>query len=138
MSGKTIFIDTSGFLALLDADDDFHTAAAKKWNLLFEERFEIVTTDYVRLESWSLIQRRIGHQGVLAFQDDILPICQIHFVNESGFQQAAAQWRIACRKKLSLVDLTSFDCMHRLHIREALTFDRHFLEQGFIITSSKH
>ena len=135
MSGKTIFIDTSGFLALLDADDDFHVAAAKKWHLLFEERFEIVTTDYVRLESWSLIQRRMGPRGVLTFQDDILPICHIHFVNESGFQHAVTQWRIDCRKQLSLVDLTSFDCMRRLHIKEALTFDRHFLEQGFQITT---
>ena len=136
MNGNIIFADTAGFLAFLDADDDFHSAAVKKWNFLFEEGFKIITTDYVRLESWSLIQRRLGHQAILCFQDDILPICDIHFVGEAGFQQATAQWRIAHRKNLSLVDLTSFACMHRLNINEALTFDRHFLEQGFKITCS--
>ena len=131
-----IFIYTSGFLALLDADDCFHAAAVKKWKCLFETRFEIVTTDYVRLESWSLIQRRLGHQATLSFQDDILPVCDIHIIGETGFQQAVTHWSIARRKKLSLVDLTSFECMRKLHIREALTFDHHFSEQGFKITPS--
>ena len=135
MSGNTIFIDTSGFLALLDADDSFHAAAFKRWHLLFEKRFDLVTTDYVRLESWSLIQRRLGAQAIRSFQNDILPICTIHNVGESGFQQAVAHWNIAYRKKLSLVDLTSFECMRKLNIHEALTFDRHFSEQGFKITS---
>ena len=135
MSGNTIFMDTSGVLALLDADDCFHAAAVKKWKLLFEERFEIVTTDYVRLESWSLIQRRLGYKALLSFQNDILPICDIHDVGEIGFQQAVSHWNIAHRRKLSLVDLTSFECMRKLHIHEALTFDGHFSEQGFEITS---
>ena len=129
---KTIFIDTSAFLAALDKGDRFHENAAKKWSLLANHRSELWTTDYVRLESWSLIQRRLGAEAVMAFQDDWLPLCKIHEVGRDGFERAAAQWRIAQRRNLSLVDLTSFDAMRKLAIRTALAFDEHFQEMGYL------
>jgi len=128
---KAAFIDTSAFLAALDKGDRFHEDAAKKWSVLANHRSELWTTDYVRLESWSLIQRRLGPQAVMAFQDDWLPLCKIHEVGSAGFERATAQWRIAQRRNLSLVDLTSFDAMRQLAIRTALAFDQHFQEMGY-------
>ena len=136
MSGKTIFVDTSGFFALLDGDDQYHHTALEKWNILFEESAQLITTNYVRLECWALLQSRLGAKAAVAFQDHVLPVCQIYDVSETEFQEAVARWRINYRKKLSLVDLTSFCCMHRLHIREVLAFDKHFIEQGFHIAGS--
>jgi predicted nucleic acid-binding protein len=129
---KAVFIDTSAFLAALDKGDRFHENAAKKWSLLANHRSELWTTDYVRLESWSLIQRRLGAEAVMAFQDDWLPLCKICEVGRDGFERAAAQWRIAQRRNLSLVDLTSFDAMRQLAIRTALAFDEHFQEMGYL------
>jgi len=129
---KAAFVDTSAFLAALDKGDKFHTEAAKKWSVLGQSRTELWTTDYVRLESWSLIQRRLGPGAVMAFQDDWLPLCKIHQVGPDGFERAAAQWRIAQRRNLSLVDLTSFDAMRQLAIRTALAFDGHFQEMGYL------
>ena len=129
---KAAFIDTSAFLAALDRGDRFHETAAKKWSGLARHQAELWTTDYVRLESWSLIQRRLGPQAVMAFQDDWLPLCRIHPVGPDGFERAAAQWRIAQRRNLSLVDLTSFDAMRQLAIRNALAFDEHFREMGYL------
>ena len=129
---NTVFVDTSAFLAALDKGDRFHENAAKKWSLLANHRSELWTTDYVRLESWSLIQRRLGAEAVMAFQDDWLPLCKIHEVGRDGFERAAAQWRIAQRRNLSLVDLTSFDAMRQLAIRTALAFDQHFQEMGYL------
>ena len=129
---NTVFVDTSAFLAALDKGDRFHENAAKKWSLLASHRSELWTTDYVRLESWSLIQRRLGAEAVMAFQDDWLPLCKIHEVGRDGFERAAAQWRIAHRRNLSLVDLTSFDAMRQLAIRTALAFDQHFQEMGYL------
>ena len=134
MSGNLIFIDTSGFFALLDQDDQFHVAAVNKWRSLYEKKTELITTNYIRLESWALLQRRLGLKAVQSFQDDLLPICTLHDIDEDAFQIAVAQWRIASRKNLSIVDLTSFECMRKHHIQEALTFDHHFVEQGFTVT----
>jgi predicted nucleic acid-binding protein len=129
---KAVFIDTSAFLAALDKGDKFHPAAANKWSALARGKSELWTTDYVRLESWSLIQRRLGAEAVMAFQDDWLPLCKVHEVGPAGFERAAAQWRIAQRRNLSLVDLTSFDAMRQLAIRTALAFDEHFQEMGYL------
>jgi predicted nucleic acid-binding protein len=129
---KAVFIDTSAFLAALDKGDKFHPAAANKWSALARGKSELWTTDYVRLESWSLIQRQLGAEAVMAFQDDWLPLCKIHEVGPDGFERAAAQWRIAQRRNLSLVDLTSFDAMRQLAIRTALAFNKHFQEMGYL------
>jgi len=128
---KAVLVDTSAFLAVLDRGDQFHQDAVKKWSALARTPTELWTTDYVRLESWSLIQRRLGAEAVLCFQDDWLPLCRLSMVGNDGFERAAAQWRIAQRRNLSLVDLTSFDAMRQLAIRSALAFDGHFKEMGY-------
>ena len=129
---KAVFVDTSAFLAALDTGDKYHGEAEKRWSALSKSPSELWTTDYVRLESWSLIQRRLGAEAVMSFQDDWLPLCKIHEVCRDGFERAAAQWRIAQRRNLSLVDLTSFDAMRQLAIRTALAFDQHFQEMGYL------
>ena len=129
---NTVFVDTSAFLAELDKGDKFHPEASKKWSVLASGKSALWTTDCVRLESWSLIQRRLGAEAVMAFQDDWLPLCKIHEVGPDGFERAAAQWRIAQRRNLSLVDLTSFDAMRQLAIRTALAFDQHFQDMGYL------
>ena len=129
---KAVFVDTSAFLAAMDTGDKYHSEAEKRWFALSKSPSELWTTDYVRLESWSLIQRRLGAEAVMSFQDDWLPLCKIYEVGRDGFERAAAQWRIAQRRNLSLVDLTSFDAMRQLAIRTALAFDQHFQEMGYL------
>ena len=91
------------------------------------------TSDYVRLEAWSLIQRRLGPEAVLDFRDRLLPLVGIFPVGEEMFDRAAEKWRLARRRHLSLVDITSFDCMRKNGINRAFTFDIHFEEEGFEI-----
>jgi predicted nucleic acid-binding protein len=131
MSGEPVFADTSGFLALMDADDRFHDRAVSEWRKYGEEGAVVWTSDYVRLESWSLIQRRLGPVAVLDFRDLILPVVTILHVGEEIFDNAAEKWRIARRRSLSIVDITSFDCMRKNGIGRAFSFDAHFAEEGF-------
>ncbi len=63
MNGRHIFVDTSGFIALMDADDYYHKLAKQTWESYAEEECTLSTSDYVRLESWALIQRRLGAQA---------------------------------------------------------------------------
>ena len=135
MDGDQVFADTSGFLALMDKDDSHHAAAVGDWKTMAQNRCVLWTSDYVRLESCSLIQRRLGAGALREFHDHILPVATIMPVGEDGFERAFAQWRVAQHRHLSMVDLTSFDCMHRGKIPRAFTFDRHFQEQGFAISA---
>lgn len=133
MRGDLVFADTSGFLALLDADDEFHTNAASAWSRYQKKGTGIVTSDYVRLESWSLIQHRLGAHAAMDFFDGILPVCDIVTIGEEGFTASVEKWRIARRRNLSLVDISSFHVMRHHQITRAFTFDAHFAEEGFLV-----
>jgi predicted nucleic acid-binding protein len=135
MSGRSVFVDTSGFVALIDADDSFHEKAVTTWKSYGEGDITLFTSDYVRLESWALIQRRLGAEAALDFANLILPTCSILTVGEEGFLSSINEWRLARRRRLSLVDVTSFNLMRRHEIREAFGFDGHFAEEGFILPS---
>ena len=133
MNGRLIFADTSGFIALMDADDAFHDKAASTWKEYSTQDCCLCTSDYVRLESWALIQRRLGFQAALDFTDLILPSCSILQVGETDFNSSVNEWRRARRRNLSLVDITSFHVMRNNQITEAFSFDGHFSEEGFEI-----
>ena len=133
MAGEPVFGDTSGFLALMDKDDAHHAAAVRAWQSYAADQCVLWTNDYVRLESCSLIQRRLGAAALEDFHDKVLPVARVIIVGEDGFERVFSQWRAARRRKLSLVDLTSFDCMRRQAISRAFAFDHHFAEEGFVI-----
>jgi predicted nucleic acid-binding protein len=132
-NGDLIFADTSALLALLDADDLNHASAFEEWKKFSECHARLFTSDYVRLESASLIQRRLGAAALCDFHDAFLPLIKILPVGENGFKVAFEKWRLAQRRNLSLVDITSFDCMRREGISRAYSFDKHFSELGFLL-----
>lgn len=56
---------------------------------------------------------------------------------ETAVYLLSRQVMLMKRKKLSLVDLSSFECMQRLKLDRALAFDKHFGEQGFITPAAQ-
>jgi predicted nucleic acid-binding protein len=129
----TVFIDTSAFYALLDADDRHHQAAKQAWVMLLNEVADLICNNYVIVETTALVQNRLGMEAVRAFQEDILPVVRVEWVNEPAHQAGITALLTAGRRQLSLVDCVSFDLMRRLGIRRAFAFDEHFAEQGFEI-----
>jgi predicted nucleic acid-binding protein len=128
---SVIFIDTSAFLAILDADDDFHAEAKKAWGEVLLSGSPLVTSNYILVETSALVQNRLGLQANKVFQEDIVPLLSIRWV-DSGIHAAATGALIAAnRNKLSLVDCISFEVMRLSSIKCAFTFDNHFREQGF-------
>ncbi|MCL6449086.1 MAG: PIN domain-containing protein [Armatimonadetes bacterium] len=127
----SVYVDTSAFLAVLDADDENHAAAKKVWTELLETLTTIVCNSYVLVETYALVQNRLGMAAVRAFHEDVLPVLQLEWLDESLHQQAANAMLTANRKNLSLVDCASFATMRRLGIKKAFAFDKHFSRQGF-------
>lgn len=125
------FIDTSAFVAVLDSQDAHYKKAAKQWKLLVESDNPLICSNYILLETFALIQNRLGLEALRTFQEDVLPVLTIEWVDEAVHQAAAASVLTAGRKRLSLVDCASFIIIRRLGISNVFTFDKHFLEQGF-------
>ncbi len=127
----SVFVDTSAFYAVLDADALLHPAGKITWVRLLEERGGLHTTSYVLVETMALLQRRIDVQGPRTFIADIPPVVQVVWVDEGMHRSAQHALLVASRRDLSLVDCVSFEAMRRLGLTTAFSFDQHFSEQGF-------
>ncbi len=127
----SLFVDTSAFFAVLDADDENHVAARHRWEDLLTQEVALVCSSYVLVETLALVQRRLGIPAVRVFQEDIMPVLNVEWVDESLHQVGIASVLAAARRGLSLVDCVSFEIMRRLGIKTAFVFDHHFEEQGF-------
>lgn len=129
----TIFADTSALYAVLDRDDDLHERAHQAWIEILSGPAEIVTSNYVVVESFALVQSRLGMDALRAFNDDVLPVVRVEWVLGEDHRSGAQSVLAADKRRLSLVDCTSFAIMRRLRLRSVFTFDAHFAEQGFQI-----
>lgn len=127
----SIFVDTSAFLAVLDADDIEHERAKKTWEYLITNNELIICSNYVLIETFALVQHRLGIEAVRAFQKYVYPLLNIEWIGESDHRAGVAAVLAASRRKLSLVDCVSFDVMRRLGVNRIFCFDPHFEEQGF-------
>jgi len=127
----TVFIDTSALFAVLDADDQNHERAKRVWVKLLTQDAEIVCTNYILVETFALVQHRLGMEAVRVLQEDVVPVLSVEWVDETCHHASVMALLIAARRQLSLVDCVSFYTMRRLGIKTAFTLDRHFAEQGF-------
>lgn len=126
-----VFIDTSAFLSVLDSDDRNHPRARATWVEMVSSEARLITNNYVLVETFALLQHRIGMEAVRAFADDVLPLVNTDWVNEPAHHSGVSALLTASRRRLSLVDLVSFESMRRLGIKTAFAFDGHFSEHGF-------
>lgn len=127
----TIFIETSALYAVLCQNDPNHTAAVKCWKQTLLSDESLVCTNYILVETFALIQHRLGMEAVKVFQDSILPVLFVEWVDANLHNSAIESLLTANRRNLSLVDCTSFAAMRRLGIQTVFAFDEHFAQQGF-------
>ena len=126
-----LFVDTGGFYAAADASDRNHAAAYA----LFEARGmagDLVTSDYVFVETWCLIRARLGREQAMRFWDALASgVVQTYAVTSDDLVRARAIARAWSDQDFSLVDCTSFALLERLRIDEVLAFDAHFQAYRF-------
>lgn len=125
------FVDTSALLAVLDADDAQHARASRTWRELVSGDEPLATSSYVLVETFALVQARLGLDAVAALHGDVVPILEIVWVDEALHAAAMTALLTARKRELSLVDCLSFEVMRRAGIERAFAFDRHFSQQGF-------
>ena len=126
------FVDTSAYLAVMDRSDRFHSAAAELWELLLGGAAnELVTTNYVLVEAIALIQSRLGLSALRSFSTSVLPVLRVVWIDRDTHERAMASLLSQPRRRLSLVDCSSFEVMRNLGIADCFAFDQDFADQGF-------
>jgi len=128
---KSVFVDTSGFYALLDQTDRFHQEAKSIFLRARDEKWHLITSNMVVHESWALIQARLGWEAVEDWLQAVLTHCEVIWVGERLFELGSARARQARERRLSLTDCVSFETMLQEGYREAIADDEHFSALGF-------
>ena len=126
-----VFVDTSALYGLLDQDDHNHALAKQIWQRVLTNNDELVTSNYVIVESTALIQNRLGMAAVGDLHDHFLTFLTVEWVSEEIHRASMSALRVAKRRPLSLVDCSSFEICRLHSIQQVFTFDNHFAEQGF-------
>lgn len=125
-----VFVDTSAFYALASATDEFHHRAREIYKELLAEDAKLLTSSYVLVESFALIQSRLGFEVLRAFVNSIQDLVEIVWVDEDLHWKA---WKSLQEKKTaSFVDCTSFLIAREKKAR-VFAFDEDFAEEGFTL-----
>ena len=132
---RTLFADTSYWLALILAGDPWHDVAV----LLSHEHdnTKIVTTEMVLTELLNAVSR-LGEYHRTQAIDEILrmradPNVEIIGQTELQFRNAFDLYRSRHDQRWGLTDCASFILMRERGITHALTADHHFTQAGFTI-----
>ena len=123
-----LFIDTGAFIALTDADDENHKAAAAFYRNAKEKGTRFVTTNFVLCETLNYLRARISHNIAVLFRENLKKsgFLEIVTVTSSNEDAAFTIFRRYTDKDFSFTDCTSFSIMKSLKLKSAFAFDRHF------------
>lgn len=125
----TLFVDTSGILALVDRDDPAHAGIVEVFAL---GRLEpLVTHAYVVIETLSVARRRFGASIAADILDRVIPAIDVTPVDAGLHAASIAAYREAIESSVSVVDRTSFAYMRREGIERAIALDADFRTAGF-------
>ncbi|MGH2366237.1 MAG: type II toxin-antitoxin system VapC family toxin [Chloroflexota bacterium] len=132
-SRHSVFVDTSGWFALVVQRDVNHVRAVGIFNALAASRRRLVVTNYIVAESYTLLRVRRGVEAALGFLRRIRATATVTTVRvEVAWEQAAEELLHRYHdRELSYTDATSFTAMRELGLQDVLTFDTDFSIAGF-------
>lgn len=131
---KTVFADTGYWIALLDPQDMLHQKAVNLSIALSQA--QICTSEMVFTEVLNHFAKRGNflRQAASALIESVQknPAIQIIAQSDALFQQALILYNQRPDQAWSHTDCASFCIMQQQNILEALAYDKHFEQAGFI------
>jgi hypothetical protein len=130
---NAVFIDTSGWIAVLNADDGLYEPACRQLADLGIDRRPLITTDWVLAETGNGLARTTARACLAGAVRRFIESshCQLVRVDVGLFDRALTLYDEMADKSRGLVDCASFVVMQEEVIRDAFTSDRHFAQAGF-------
>jgi uncharacterized protein len=118
----SLFVDSSVWYAAADRGEKSN--ARCKAILSAGER--LVTSDHVLLETWFLVNRRLGREAAERTWKALREVCALECVVPADIDRAWDIGEAFPDQTFSLVDRTCFAMMRRLGITRAASLDDHF------------
>lgn len=130
-----IFLDTSAIYAWADAADPNHHAAVRRLQAVLDAGEELLTHNYVLVESLALLQARLGVAAALKLAKDSTAFV-IEWVDDDVHASGIRELERSKKRHVSLVDCISFLVMRRRGVTVAFAFDPDFNSAGFELFDS--
>jgi uncharacterized protein len=125
-----IFVDTSAIYAWADTADPNHHTAVRRLKAILTRREELLTHNYVLVESTALLQARLGLTAAIKLARDSERFV-IEWVDDDLHASGIRELERSKRRQVSLVDHISFLVMTRRQVATVFAFDPHFVAAGF-------
>lgn len=129
---KSVFVDTSAFVALRNASEAEHERARAALAELIAEGVALFTSNYVFAETYTALMVRVGRSEAIEWGRRFRASSAIDLVHlDRPIEERA--WEILERhddKRWSYVDATSFALIERDGGEEAFAFDADFVQRG--------
>jgi uncharacterized protein len=129
---RSVFVDTSAFVALRNAAEAEHERARAALSELLAEGAALYTSNYVFAETYTALMVRVGREEAIEWGRRFRASGAIELVRVEDDLEAEA-WEILEQhgdKLWSYVDATSFALIGREKQAEAFSFDSHFGQRG--------
>lgn len=129
---RTVFVDTSAFVALRNESEAEHVEARETLAALIAEGVSLYTSNYVFAETYTALMVRVGRGEAIEWGRRFRAGEAIELVRLDEKVESEA-WSILERhgdKRWSYVDATSFALIERDGGGEAFAFDAHFAQRG--------
>jgi predicted nucleic acid-binding protein len=135
---STVFVDTSGWIALLSHDDRLHGRALSRYDELTRDGSRLVTNNYVVDETATRLRYGLGLAAALDFRRMLLAAVatrrlRIAWIDERSEAEA---WRLLEQYhdvKLSLTDAACAVTARAARVIEVFGCDSDFEALGFVV-----
>jgi len=125
-----IFVDTSAIYAWADVADPNHRTALRRLQAILDRGEDLLTHNYVLLESVALLQARLGVSAAARLGKDS-GMFLVEWVDEELHASGMRELERTRKRHLSLVDHISFLVMRAKAVEAAFAFDPDFAAAGF-------
>jgi predicted nucleic acid-binding protein len=127
----SVFVDTSALYAFMVRTEERHADCVRALRAAVDSGRVLRTTNYVVIETVALLQHRLGLEPVRDLVDSVVPLLEVHWVDEPLHRRAMSRLLRSDKRRLSLVDCVSFEFMLSQGLREAIALDEDFATEGF-------
>ncbi len=142
MTKSICFVDTVGWIAILNVDDELHDKSDKIYKTMMLSGYSFVTSTAVLNEVANALSKSSRRNSIVEFYKRLQksPIVEIVFVDMKLWESGWYLYENRHDKDWSLTDCISFIIMDERKIQDSLTNDKHFEQAGYnaIIRKNKH
>jgi predicted nucleic acid-binding protein len=129
----SVFLDTSGLIALTDTDDYWHSRAIEVWHDLLLRKRRLVTTSLVLIELADGLAKVHFRSVAIQLKEALTSSQNVELVQVDERLEAAGWYLFRERsdKDWGMTDCVSFSLMTTRKLTDVFGLDHHFEQAGF-------